>query len=288
MTIAEASEQYLAALAAEGRSPNTQAAYRRDLRAFIAFAGDAELAQVTPALLQRFIASPHVQLDAHGQQRAKATVNRYRVTLKALFAWADARWLTDRNPTAVLKCRRHRGLPPEVLSDGEVERVLAFPFAGRHGERDWALLCFMLTTGCRLGETAALDCGDIDLERATATLRTTKGGDPDRVPLTDRCVAAVTPLMSGRTPDTPLFRATGGRLSTRQVQRIVVYRVQEAGITKPVTAHTLRHTFATGLYNRTGDIRLVQIALRHEHVQTTEIYAHLDPQRLRRAIGQSA
>ncbi len=288
MNVRDAADQYLASLAAEQRSPHTVGAYRRDLRAFTTFTGDLDLTDVTPALLQRFMASGCVQVDACGAQRAKATINRYRVTLKSLFAWADARWLTERNPSTILKCRRHRALPPEVLSDDEVERVITFPFAGRHAERDRALLTFMLTTGCRLGETVALNVGDIDIERATATLRTTKGGDPDRVPLSDRCIAAVTPLTSDRTPDTPLFRATGGRLSTRQVQRVVVARIREAGIDKPITAHTLRHTFATRLYNATGDIRLVQTALRHEHVATTEIYAHVDPQRLRLAVGQTA
>ncbi len=288
MNVREAADQYLASLVSEGRSPHTQAAYRRDLRAFAAFTGDLDLGAVTPDLLQRFVASDLVQRDATGRQRAKASINRYRVTLKALFAWADARWLTERNPSTILKCRRHRALPPEVLSDDEVERVITFPFAGTHAERDRALLTFMLATGCRLGETVALHVGDIDLERQTATLRSTKGGDPDRVPLNDRCLAVLLPLLAGRTPDTPLFRATGGRLSTRQVQRIVVSSMREAGIAKPITAHTLRHTFATRLYNQTGDIRLVQTALRHKHVATTEIYAHVDPQRLRLAVGQPA
>jgi site-specific recombinase XerD len=64
--------------------------------------------------------------------------------------------------------------------------------------------------------------------------------------------------------------------------------MHEAGITKSITAHTLRHTFATRLYNQTGDIRLVQTALRHEHLSTTEIYAHLDPVRLRQAVNAPA
>jgi site-specific recombinase XerD len=72
------------------------------------------------------------------------------------------------------------------------------------------------------------------------------------------------------------------------VQRIVVQRVAEAGITKPITVHSLRHSFATVLYNQTGDIRLVQQALRHQHVSTTEIYAQVDPLRWRREIAALA
>lgn len=287
MLTTEAAQQYLATLAAEGRSPHTVAAYRRDLRAFTTFTGDITLDAVTPALLQRFMASSCVQVGPSGAQRAPASINRYRVTLKALFGWAEARWLVTRNPTAILKCRRHRALPPQVLTQAEVERVITYPFAGRWAERDRAIITFMLTTGCRLGETVELDTRDIDTEYLTATLRTPKGGDPERVPLSQKCLTVLGVCLDWDSPlEQPLFRThTGQRISRRQVQRIVAYRMQEAGISHPVTAHTLRHSFAAMLYNQTNDIRLVQTALRHEHLSTTEVYAHLDPVRLRQAVN---
>ena len=290
MLTTEAAEQYLGSLAAEGRSPHTVAAYRRDLKVFCQFTGDIVIEAVTPALLQKFMGSSGVQVGPSGVQRAPASINRYRVTLKALFAWAEARWLVPRNPTAILKCRRHRALPPQVLTQAEVERVITFPYAGRCAERDRALITFMLTTGCRLGETVELDTCDIDTQHLTATLRSPKGGDPERVPLSRKCLTVLATCLGWDTQENrPLFRTGGGqRISRRQVQRIVAYRIQEAGITKPITAHTLRHTFATRLYNQTGDIRLVQTALRHEHLSTTEVYAHLDPVRLRLAVNAPA
>jgi integrase len=145
----------------------------------------------------------------------------------------------------------------------------------------------MLLTGCRLAETAALDITDVDLVARVATLRTTKGGDPDRVMISPR-LAKILGAQIGRRTDGPLFTAHGRRLSTRQIQRIVAARVQEAGITKPITAHSLRHSFATRLYNQTGDIRLVQQALRHTHVTTTEVYAQIEPARWRRAVAKVA
>ena len=286
MKLVETVDQYVESLEAENRSPNTIGAYRRDLATFVRYAGDVDLEAVTPAILQRFMASSGVQLGPCGSPRAKATINRYRVALKALFAWAEARWLVDRNPTRVLKCRRHRGLPPTVLSEKEVETVLCTEYSGRNVLRDRALLTFMLTTGCRLGETAALDAGDIDWANATVTLRTTKGGDPDRMPLCKRCLTCLSEIVGSDTSASiPVFRTSRGqRLSVRQIQRIVVQRLIEAGIGRHVTPHDLRHTFATRLYNRTGDIRLVQHALRHEFVTTTMIYAHVDPLRLRAAV----
>ena len=288
MIVPEAVSQYLASLEAERRSPHTVNAYRRDLAAFVAFAGHLDLNAVTPALLQRFMASDGVQLRPCGTRRAKATINRYRVSLKALFAFCEARWLVDRNPTSILKCQRPRGLPPVVLDAREIAQLVGGKFVGPNGPRDHALVSFMLMTGCRLAETAALDVDDLDLESGIAILRCPKGDDPDRVMLSPQLVAILKVQVQEKGPGEPLFTARGRRLSVRQIQRIVTARVQEAGIEKPVTAHTLRHSFATRLYNQTGDIRLVQRALRHSHVTTTEVYAQVEAQRWRSEIARMA
>jgi integrase/recombinase XerC len=290
MTIEKGVQDYLAHLVNEGRSPHTVNAYRRDLAAFTRFTAKEklrELSSVTPESLTRFMASPDVTQDARGRGRAAASVNRYRVALKALYAFAEARWLVSRNPTAILRCQRHRGLPPVVLNAREINILVNSRGEGNVGARDHALVCFMLLTGCRLAETAALDITDIDLNARVATLRTTKGGDPDRVMLSPR-LAKIIAAHVGRRTDGPLFTAHGRRLSTRQIQRIVTARVQEAGIDKPITAHSLRHSFATRLYNRCHDIRLVQQALRHSHVTTTETYAQVDPTRWRAAVAKIA
>ena len=288
MNLNTAAEEFLMSLAADGRSPHTVAAYRRDLAVFTAFAGDITLDDVTPTLLTSFMAHHSVQLGAGGA-RAQSSINRYRVTVKALFAWAEARWLVQRNPTAILRCQRHRGLPPVILDAGEIARLLEFDFAGTTGERDHLLIAFMLLTGCRLAETCALEISDIDLVAGIAVLRKPKGGDPDRVLLNPRLVSILKRQIDRATgPSSPLFASGRGRLSTRQVQRIVTQRVAEAGISKPITAHSLRHSFACLLYNQTGDIRLVQQALRHTHVSTTEVYAQVEPARWRREIAELA
>ncbi|MBA4389101.1 MAG: hypothetical protein C0404_14105, partial [Verrucomicrobia bacterium] len=113
------------------------------------------------------------------------------------------------------------------------------------------------------------------------------GGDPDRVMISPK-LAKILAKLIGDATDGPLFTAAGRRLSTRQVQRVVSLRVREAGINKPITAHSLRHSFASMLYNQTGDIRLVQQALRHTHVTTTEIYAQIEPSRWRREVARIA
>lgn len=289
MLVHETVGRFLADLIAEGRSRHTIAAYRRDLDTFSRFTGEIDIGSVTPELLTRFMASKSVQVGPCGTVRGKSTINRYRVSLKALFAWCGDRWLIERNPATILKCRRHRALPPGVLTDKEIGEFGAFPFAGKWAERDRAMVLFMLGTGCRLGETVALDVGDIDFELGRVTLRSPKGGEPDQLITSELVCQRLLPLADAANPTQPLFRTSrDSRLSCRQVQRIVAQRCLEAGISKPVTPHTLRHTFATRLYNRTRDIRLVQEALRHGFITTTQRYAQVDPDRLAAALESAA
>lgn len=287
MTIPKAIEEFLRSLETEGRSPHTLGAYRRDLTVFASFARAArvrDVGAVTPQLLQRFMTHRSVTHVVRGRRRASASINRYRVALKALYAFLERRWLVPRNPTGILRCQRHRGLPPVVLTEAEVEHVLSFEYQGATAVRDHALVSLMLLTGCRLAETVGLDVGDIDTRTKVAIIRQAKGGDPERVVLSDRALAVLAPLLS-RPPDAALFATGSRRLCCRQVQRLVIARVREAGIDKAITAHSLRHTFATRLYNRTGDIRLVQQALRHHHVTTSEQYCQVEPLRWRQAVA---
>lgn len=289
MQVSEAVEQFLQHLETEGRSPHTVAAYRRDLSTFCRDAGDTVITSITPATLTAFMATQSVQVRSCGTPRAKASINRYRVSLKALFAWCGDRWLIERNPTVILKCRRHRSLPPDVLSEREIALLGEFSFGGKWAERDRAIIMFMLATGCRLGETVALDVGDIDFEAGRVILRNPKGGEPETVTMTTVIAERLRDLTSGTELTQPLFHTgTGKRLSCRQVQRIVNRRCREAGITKAITPHSLRHTFATRLYNATGDIRLVQVALRHESIATTQTYAQLDQRRLEQAVSANS
>ncbi len=286
MRVQQAVEQFLEDLGTEGRSPHTVAAYRRDLAKFCEFADDTVIDAVTPAMLTSFMATESVQVRPCGTQKANATINRYRVSLKALFAWGSDRWLVSRNPTAILKCKRHRSPPPAILTDAEVDRLLGSSLEGRNATRDRALLSFMLTTGCRLGETLALNARDIDWDTGRVTLHSAKGGEPETVNVGRQVLHMLQSIARDTEPGHALFRSTSGRrLSHRQAQRIVAARSREAGIEKPVTPHILRHSFATRLYNATGDLRLVQVALRHNHITTTEQYAQLDPRRLESALG---
>jgi integrase len=220
--------------------------------------------------------------------RAKASVNRYRVTVKALYALGSCAVARRAQPherscvaSDIVGCRRS--------------------CSTRRDDATWFPFCREQRTSATTRSSASCCSLAADWPRpARSTLRhrprrtrrcaaQTKGGDPDRVMLSPT-LATILAAHIARCADQrgPLFAAGARRLSTRQVQRIVVARVAEAGINKPITAHSLRHSFATALYNQTGDIRLVQQALRHTHVSTTETYAQVDPIRWRASVASIA
>jgi site-specific recombinase XerD len=170
----------------------------------------------------------------------------------------------------------------------EVQRLLSAvrEAEGRAAERDHALLTFLLHTGIRLGSALGLRVSDIDFSQHTAQING-KGGARQSIYLTARLRRLLKSYVqaSRLAPDDPLFPSrSGGHLCARQVQLRFKHWLEKAGIDRHLTVHSLRHTFAMNLYRKTGDLRLVQTALGHRHISTTEIYARVEDKALRRAL----
>ena len=156
---------------------------------------------------------------------------------------------------------------------------------GRLARRDEALFALMLGAGLRVGEAVALDVGDVELDEATVLLRRTKGDRPDRAPLPAGVVDLLRALV-GKRRSGPVFRsAAGGRLCARMVGVRLHHWLAAAGVERRAGPHALRHTFAMGLYERTGDLGVVQAGLRHRHIAATQCYARCADARLREAMG---
>ena len=172
----------------------------------------------------------------------------------------------------------------------EVEALLAAPDVATHaGRRDRALLELTYSAGTRAAETVGLDVGDLDLARGVARVRG-KGRKERLVALGRHAVESLRAYLAD--PERPrpqgvqathaVFLGPGGRrLTTRTLQRIVQRAVARAGIHRPATPHTLRHSFATHLLDRGADLRSVQGLLGHAHLTTTQIYTHVSIERLR-------
>ena len=162
---------------------------------------------------------------------------------------------------------------PAVLSPGEVARMLGKARNPKHR----ALLMLLYSAGLRVGEVVRLRPPDLDAERGLVRVRRGKGGKDRYTLLARRAVEAVRIYRDAYPTDRWLF--PGGRpdrhLTARTVQRIVKRSAEAAGIEKDITAHTLRHSFATHLLEAGTNLRIIQELLGHQSARTTQIYTHV-------------
>lgn len=289
-----ATEAFCARLSAEGRSPATIAAYRRDLALVARVAG--ELAPgivcraVTAGLLDQVFSAGAVTESERGP-RSAASLHRMKAAVRAFFAWAVEAGVVEDNPARSIRMHRLPRKLPVFLTTAEKKRLLK-ELKGRTDFstlRDRAMIEVLLGTGIRLGELAALDMDDIDLDAKHLRVRA-KGNVPqvkfiktDLRTLLRRYLAER--RRHGRPEMEALFLSNrDGRLCQRQIANRLAHWLRKAGIEKELTPHGLRHTFATHLYGATNDLLVVQRALGHRDVSTTQIYTHLVDGQLEEAL----
>jgi len=282
MTLDQALDAFCTHQRAQGRSEKTVAIYAHDLRQVFTRLDVRQIADITPAHLTTVLSDPTLITGPAGTPKAPATLNRGRAAIRAFFAWAlDAGHLTD-NPALGIHLQRAPRTPPAFLSDTEVRRLLK-ALTGRTSplaKRDRTLIETFLATGIRLQELVALDIADVDLDAKHLHVRRAKGGQPQVKFLNTQLRGVLRGYLQwrkkqGESCPALFISQRGTRLSPRQVGYRFEHWLREAGIDKAITPHGLRHTFATRLYSRTGDLLVVQRALGHRHIATTEIYTHL-------------
>jgi integrase/recombinase XerC len=265
-----------------GRAEKTIAIYEHDLRTVFKHLGDIGIANITSHRLIAVMSDPAITTNANGAIKAPATLNRGRAAVRAFFDWACQTALTQDNPAADIHLQRTHQSPPAFLTDMEVRRLLK-SLSGRVStiaKRDRVLIETFLATGIRLQELVELNIDDIDLDSKHLHIRRAKGGEPQVKFLNTHLRGLLRTYLQWRKKQgeysTALFISQRGtRLSPRQVGYRFEYWLRETGIEKDITPHGLRHTFATRLYSRTGDLLVVQRALGHKNISTTEIYTHL-------------
>ncbi len=270
----------------EGLSKNTQLAYRRDLQLF----ADWLASQDEPRALEQ---SREFDLMAYASARhdgSKATsTNRRLSVFKRFFRWALRERRLQVDPTLKLTAARKPMRVPKTLTQGQIEALLNAPDVGTaQGLRDRAMLELMYASGLRVTELVTLKSVHVGLREAV--LRVTGKGDKERlVPFGEEAHAWLTRYLQEARPQ--LLRAQGsdelfltklGRSMGRETfWRLVKKYAVIAGITSPISPHTLRHAFATHLLNHGADLRAVQLLLGHADLSTTQIYTHVARERLR-------
>jgi integrase/recombinase XerD len=270
----------------DGASPRTIEAYRRDVVRCAAFArarGVTTAAGLTPALLREFVY--HLKDLGLAGSSIRRTISALRTWFRVLLAEG----LVTRDPTERLDPPRRGRTLPEVLSVEEVTRLLAAPGLDEPlAFRDRAMLELAYGAGLRVSEWIALRQADVLLDEGL--VRVVGKGDKERlVPIGRSAIGAVAvylrelrPLLErGQGRGVLFLNARGVPLTRMGAWKILRKYVAMAGIERPVSPHTLRHSFATHLLEGGADLRAVQEMLGHADIATTQLYTHVDREYLR-------
>jgi len=268
----------------EGLSRNTLEAYRRDLTLLAAWleGQGRPLLEVGEADLGAYFAHRHSQTRA-------TTANRRLTVFKRFFRWALRERRIGVDPTLRLQAARQPLRVPKTLSQAQVERLLEASDAGTPlGLRDRAMLELMYASGLRVSELVSLKTWNVGLTEGVLRVLG-KGGKERLVPFGDVArqwlerylQEARAAILAGQQTDDLFVTARGAGMTRVMFWVIVKKCALAAGITAPLSPHTLRHAFATHLLNHGADLRVVQLLLGHADISTTTIYTHVARERLK-------
>lgn len=269
-----------------GLSDNTVLAYGRDLKEFLAYCKTRSverLQQVQPVIIRE-----HMRILTQ-EQKSEGSVKRALVAIRMFLRFAKITGLIEDDFSGILEGPKLWQRLPTVCSKEQVLDLLNAPDPDEPFYlRDKAMLELLYATGVRAGELAGLKISDLNLK--IGYLRCLGKGSKERViPIGKVAVAATVEYLTKLRPglnkpfsgDFLLLSRTGRPMSRIEVWRLVKKYAARAGMPNNLTAHTLRHCFATHLLRGGADLRTVQELLGHVDIATTQIYTHVDQERLR-------
>ena len=276
----------------DGLSKNTLAAYRRDLSLYADWLGlelqaGLKLDDTLEANLNAYFANKHAVTKA-------TSANRRLTVFKRYFRWALRERLIQADPTLKLQSARQALRVPKVMSEAQVDALLRAPDADSAlGQRDRAMLELMYASGLRVSELVGLKTFALSLNDGVVRV-TGKGGKERLVPFGQVARISIVAYLAGARPailngqqtDDLFVTARGSGMSRVMFWMLVKKYARHAGITSPLSPHTLRHAFATHLLNHGADLRAVQLLLGHADISTTTIYTHVARERLKALHAQ--
>ena len=284
----------------KGRAIRTVENYEHYLTVFFEFAKIKNPKDITDTTVREFRLWLNRQTTGNNRQTgetvSKKTQNYYMIALRVFL-----KYLTKRGISAMPRDQIELAKTPErtldLISPEELSRLLNSPKGNTVKDlRDKAILELLFSTGLRVSELCSLT-NDFDFKRDEISIRG-KGGKVRVVFISDEAKNAVKKYLDARkdmndalfvqidtSPKSDLGgkqkKEIGGALTRRSIERIVKQHAIKAGITKKVTPHVIRHSFATDLLNNGADIRSVQVMLGHSNISTTQIYTHVTDKQLR-------
>ncbi|MEI8083063.1 MAG: site-specific tyrosine recombinase XerD [Actinomycetes bacterium] len=279
-------------------SANTLAAYRRDLRRYVAFCSEAGISDASQ-IDQRTV-SAFLQYLLRGDDEATplsaSSAARTISAVRGLHRFLVSEAITTTDPASQIPpAKTVRRLPKALPVDSVLEMLDSPPTDTTDGLRDRALLEFLYATGARISEAVGVDVDDLDPDGRTVLLRG-KGGRSRIVPVGSHALTAISaylvrarPMLAGRGVGTPalFLNKRGGRLSRQSGWAILQRAADAAHLSAHVSPHMLRHSFATHLLDGGADVRVVQELLGHASVTTTQIYTLVTVDRLREVYVSS-
>lgn len=270
-----------------GVADNSREAYMRDAGRLLDFLGSTPLTEVTVQTLHEFMAG---MMDCGLSPRS---LRRLVSGIRAFFRFLTLEGYLENNPALLIKPAQTGVHLPEVLAVEEIDAMIAaIDPMSREAVRDRALIETLYGCGLRVSELISLEVGRLHLDERYLTVRG-KGNKERLVPmgevtadalgrwLDERAVGKIRP---GEENYVFLAPRTGGRITRMRVFDIVKRLARDAGISREVSPHTLRHSFASHLLEGGANLRAIQQMLGHESISTTQIYIHIDHTRLRAEI----
>ncbi len=276
----------------DGLSKNTLAAYRRDLSLYASWLGQdtqrkRRLDDSLESDLSNYFSVRHSDTKA-------TSANRRLTVFKRYFRWALRERFITADPTLKLQSAKQALRVPKVMSEAQVEALLAAPDdTTALGQRDRAMLELMYASGLRVSELVGLKTFHVGLNEGV--LRVMGKGNKERlVPFGQiareaivRYLAEARPdILNGQQTEDLFVTRRGSAMSRVMFWMLVKKYALQAGITSPLSPHTLRHAFATHLLNHGADLRAVQMLLGHADISTTTIYTHVARERLKKIHGE--
>jgi integrase/recombinase XerD len=297
--LSTAVDAYLDYLRVErGLAKNSIVSYATDLAKLASFAeeqGVTDTALLDTVVITRFL----VSLDRSGLGARSAA--RHLSAVRGFCRFLVRERQNPADPTALIAPPKLGRRLPGTLTFDEIRRLLSAPDVTRpRGLRDRAMLSLMYAAGLRVSELCGLKLGDVDRQRGFVNVLG-KGGKRRLVPVGEVALAdldaylargripragpSVSPGRGAkRAPTTSMFPSSWGKALSRQAfWKLIVRYARRVGITKPISPHKLRHSFATHLLEGNADLRSVQAMLGHANIATTEIYTHVATDHVRRA-----
>jgi integrase/recombinase XerD len=283
----------------KGASGNTISAYKNDLTQFDSYVtglnGNGK-AREWEQLERDFIVDYVLSLKR--KNYAEATVARKVAAIKSFFQYMQAEGSIRTNPTESLESPRVGRQLPKPLSVTEVDELLEQPLKRNTPEarRDRAMLELLYATGLRVTELVSLNVEDANMAPPHPYVRCMGKGQKERtIPIHEQAAASVidylndgrAPLVKNRAESALFVNRRGERLTRQGFWLILKQYAKEAGISKPVTPHTLRHSFATHMLRGGAPLRNVQELLGHANISTTQVYTQIANEHVRQVYDKA-